>query len=126
MTWVIVNKKEVEAMFEERRREDRRRVDADIAACNARHDEHDKHREASEKTMISFNNTITELTKTLNTTNDTLTKYLPNFVDAEEKRAAKHQLKEGALLVSAVLGAVIAIGTVLLFVSAYFNGYFVK
>lgn len=126
MTWVIVNKKEVEAMFEERRREDRRRVDADIAACNARHDEHDKHREASEKTMISFNNTITELTKTLNTTNDTLTKYLPNFVDAEEKRAAKHQLKEGALLVSAVLGAVITIGTVLLFVSAYFNGYFVK
>lgn len=126
MTWVIVNKKEVEAMFEERRREDRRRVDADIAACNARHEEHDKHREASEKTMISFNNTITELTKTLNTTNDTLTKYLPNFVDAEEKRAAKHQLKEGALLVSAVLGAVIAIGTVLLFVSAYFNGYFVK
>lgn len=126
MTWVIVNKKEVEAMFEERRREDRRRADADIAACNARHDEHDKHREASEKTMISFNNTITELTKTLNTTNDTLTKYLPNFVDAEEKRAAKHQLKEGALLVSAVLGAVITIGTVLLFVSAYFNGYFVK
>lgn len=126
MTWVIVNKKEVEAMFEERRREDRRRVDADIAACNARHEEHDKHREASEKTMISFNNTITELTKTLNTTNDTLTKYLPNFVDAEEKRAAKHQLKEGALLVSAVLGAVITIGTVLLFVSAYFNGYFVK
>lgn len=126
MTWVIVNKKEVEAMFEERRREDRRRADADIAACNERHDEHDKHREASEKTMISFNNTITELTKTLNTTNDTLTKYLPNFVDAEEKRAAKHQLKEGALLVSAVLGAVIAIGTVLLFVSAYFNGYFVK
>lgn len=126
MTWVIVNKKEVEAMFEERRREDRRRVDADIAACNARHEEHDKHREASEKTMISFNNTITELTKTLNTTNDTLTKYLPNFVDAEEKRAAKHQLKEGALLVSSVLGAVIAIGTVLLFVSAYFNGYFVK
>lgn len=126
MTWVIVNKKEVEAMFEERRREDRRRVDADIAACNARHEEHDKHREASEKTMISFNNTITELTKTLNTTNDTLTKYLPNFVDAEEKRAAKHQLKEGALLVSTVLGAVITIGTVLLFVSAYFNGYFVK
>lgn len=126
MAWVIVNKKEVEAMFEERRREDRRRVDADIAACNARHEEHDKHREASEKTMISFNNTITELTKTLNTTNDTLTKYLPNFVDAEEKRAAKHQLKEGALLVSAVLGAVITIGTVLLFVSAYFNGYFVK
>lgn len=38
MTWVIVNKKEVEAMFEERRREDRRRADADIAACNARHD----------------------------------------------------------------------------------------
>lgn len=126
MTWVIVNKKEVEAMFEERRAHDRRKTDAEFAKCNARHDEHEKHKEESDKTMLSFNNTITELTKTLNTTNDTLTKYLPNFVDAEEKRAAKHQLKEGALLVSAVLGAVITIGTVLLFVSAYFNGYFVK
>jgi len=126
VAWGLLNKKEAEAMFEERRREDRRKTDEEFAKCNARHDEHDKHKEASEKAMISFNNTIAELTNVLNTTNETLAKYLPTFVDAEEKRAAKHQLKEGALLVSAVLGAVITIGTVLLFVSAYFNGYFVK
>lgn len=52
--------------------------------------------------------------------------YLPNLKDAEEKRAAKHQLKEGAVLVSAVLGAILTTGAVILAITAYSNGYFVK
>ena len=35
--------------------------------------------------------------------------YLPNLKDAEEKRATKHQLKEGALWVSAIIGALLAL-----------------
>jgi len=50
--------------------------------------------------------------------------YLPNLKDAEEKRATKHQLKEGALFVSTVLGAIITIVTVILAITAYSNGYF--
>jgi len=126
MAWGLINKKEVEAMFEERRREDRRKTDAEFAVCNARHEAHDKHREDSDKAMNSFSNTIGELTKVLNTTNETLSRYLPSLVDADEKRATKHQLKEGALLISAILGALITVGTVLLFITAYFNGFFVK
>lgn len=123
MAWGLVNRKEVEAMFEERRREDRRMVNVEIAKCNARHDEHAQLREEDRKVQTEA---ITKLTEAINITNSTLSKYLPNLIDAEEKRATKHQLKEGALLISAILGAIITIGTVLLFVSAYFNGYFIK
>lgn len=52
--------------------------------------------------------------------------YLPNLKDAEEKRATKHQLKEGALWISAILGSILTVGTVILAIIAYFNGYFVK
>lgn len=52
--------------------------------------------------------------------------YLPNLKDAEEKRATKHQLKEGALWISAMLGAILTAGGVIMAVVAYFNGYFVK
>lgn len=123
MAWGLVNRKEVEAMFEERRREDRRMVNVEIAKCNARHDEHAQLREEDRKVQTEA---ITKLTEAINITNSTLSKYLPNLIDAEEKRATKHQLKEGALLISAILGAIITIGTVLLFVSAYLNGYFIK
>ena len=51
-----------------------------------------------------------KLTEALTKTNETLNRYLPNLADAEEKRATKHQLKEGALWVSAILGAVLVIG----------------
>lgn len=52
--------------------------------------------------------------------------YLPNLKDAEEKRATKHQVKEGALWISAVLGALLTVGTVIIAIFAYFNGYFTK
>lgn len=52
--------------------------------------------------------------------------YLPNLKDAEEKRATKHQLKEGALWISAVLGAILTGGAVIMAIFAYLNGYFVK
>lgn len=124
MAWGLVNKKEVEAMFEERRKEDRRKIESDIAACNARHDVHDREREVDRKVHVVHNEAITKLTEALTRTNETLNRYLPNLADAEEKRATKHQLKEGALLVSAILGAVITIGTVILAITAYSNGYF--
>lgn len=76
MAWGLFRKKEIEAMINERRSEDRRKVDADIAACNARHDEHDKHKENQDKTMGAFNDTISELTRALNTTNSTLSKWV--------------------------------------------------
>jgi len=76
MEWGFLGKEEVHAMIEERRTHDRRKIEADIAACNARHDAHDKHREDSDKTMKSFNDTITELTKALHTTNNTLSKWV--------------------------------------------------
>jgi len=76
MAWGLINKKEVEAMFEERRQEDRRKVDADIAACNARHDAHDaldlKHKFEIEAISKGFS----ELNTTLHTTNKTLEKWV--------------------------------------------------
>lgn len=51
---------------------------------------------------------------------------LPNMRDLEEKRATKHQIKELALWVSAVLGALITAGVVILAIAGYFNGFFVK
>lgn len=126
MEWGIINRQEVHAMIEERRIEDRRKIAAEIAACNARHDVHDKEREADRKVHAVHNEAITKLTEALTKTNDTLNRYLPNLADAEEKRATKHQLKEGALLVSAILGAVLTTGTVIIAAIAYFNGYFIK
>jgi len=76
MAWGLVSKEEVHTMIEERRINDRRKMEAAIEACNARHDAHDKHREDSDKTMKSFNDTITELTKALHTTNNTLSKWV--------------------------------------------------
>lgn len=75
---------------------------------------------SQQKTEVSQENTE----KNVQCIKTILETYLPNLKDAEEKRATKHQLKEGALFVSAVLGAIITIGTVVLFVTAYFNGYF--
>ena len=75
---------------------------------------------SQQKTEISQENTEKNVQRIKNI----LETYLPNLKDSEEKRATKHQLKEGALFVSAVLGAIITVGTVILFVSAYFNGYF--
>lgn len=76
MAWGLINKEEVEAMFEDRRQEDRRKVDAAIAACNARHDEHKKYREEAEKNMITITDALAKLTNTLNTTNLTLGKWV--------------------------------------------------
>lgn len=45
--------------------------------------------------------------------------YLPNLKDAEEKRATKHQLKEGALLVSAIIGALLAVAGLVALVWLY-------
>ncbi len=52
--------------------------------------------------------------------------YLPNLKDAEEKRATKHQLKEGALLISAIFGALLTVSAVILAIMGYFNGFFVR
>lgn len=123
MEWGFLNKKEVHDMIEERRSHDRRKVEAEIAACNARHDDHDRKREEDREIQTQA---ITKLTIAINITNDTLTKYLPNLIDSEEKRATKHQLKEGALWISAMLGAILTVGTVIMMIIAYFNGYFVK
>ena len=76
MGWGFMNKEEVHAMIEDRRIHDRRKVEAEIAACNARHDAHDKHQEDNARTMAAFNTTVTELTKALNTTNSTLSKWV--------------------------------------------------
>ena len=76
MGWGFLNKEEVHAMIEERRTHDRRKIESEFAACNARHDVHDKHRLDSEKSMKSFSETVTELTKALNTTNATLSKWV--------------------------------------------------
>lgn len=76
MTWGIVSKKEVHEMIEERRHADRRKIEQDIASCNARHDEHEKYREESEKSMIKFNQSLAKLTETLTTTNTTLSKWV--------------------------------------------------
>lgn len=45
--------------------------------------------------------------------------YLPNLKDAEEKRATKHQLKEGALWVSAIIGALLAVAGLVALVWLY-------
>jgi len=76
MAWGFLSKEEVHTMIEERRKHDRRRIDSEMAACNARHDAHDKHRQDSEKAMKSFSDTVTELTKALQTTNSTLSKWV--------------------------------------------------
>jgi len=76
MAWGFLSKEEVHTMIEERRNHDRRKIDAEMAACNARHDAHDKHRQDSEKAMKSFSDTVTELTKALQTTNSTLSKWV--------------------------------------------------
>lgn len=76
MAWGFLSKEEVHTMIEERRNHDRRKIDAEMAACNARHDAHDKHRKDSEKAMKSFSDTVTELTKALQTTNSTLSKWV--------------------------------------------------
>ena len=55
MAWGLINKNEVEAMIEDRRKEDRRKIDAEIAACNARHDLHDKEREVDRKVHVVHN-----------------------------------------------------------------------
>lgn len=55
----------------------------------------------------------------------TLDQYLPILKDSEEKRATKHQLKESALWVSAVIGAIVAsfalMGMVWLYVNNFLN-----
>lgn len=76
MAWGFLTEEEVRTMIEERRSHDRRKIDAEIAECNARHDAHDKHRLDSEKSMKSFSDTVTELTKALNVTNATLSKWV--------------------------------------------------
>jgi len=76
MAWGLVSKEEVHTMIEERRINDRRKMEAAIEACNARHDAHDKHRQDSDRAMKSFNDTVTELTKALQTTNSTLSKWV--------------------------------------------------
>ena len=76
MAWGYLRKEEVHTMIEERRNHDRRKIDAEMAACNARHDAHDKHKQDSEKAMKSFSDTVTELTKALQTTNSTLSKWV--------------------------------------------------
>jgi len=76
MAWGFLSKEEVHTMIEERRNHDRRKIDAEMAACNARHDAHDKHKQDSEKAMKSFSDTVTELTKALQTTNSTLSKWV--------------------------------------------------
>lgn len=76
MKWGFLSKEEVHAMIEERRNHDRRKIDAEMAACNTRHDAHDKHKQDSEKAMKSFSDTVTELTKALQTTNSTLSKWV--------------------------------------------------
>lgn len=49
--------------------------------------------------------------------------YLPNLKDAEEKRATRHQLKEGALWLSAIVGAVVAVAALMAAVWAYLSGF---
>ena len=49
--------------------------------------------------------------------------YLPNMKDAEEKRATRHQLKEGALWLSAITGAVFAVVALMAAIWAYLSGY---
>lgn len=49
--------------------------------------------------------------------------YLPNLKDAEEKRATKHQLKEGALWVSAIVGALITLSGLIAVIWEFFSGY---
>jgi len=126
MAWGIVNRKEVEALFEERRLEDRRKVDVAIAACNARHDLHDREREADRKAHTEHNSELRDLTEALNKTNATLARYLPNLIDAEEKAATKKQLKEGAAWWSEILKAVITSCVIIAAIAAYSNGLFVK
>lgn len=49
--------------------------------------------------------------------------YLPHLKDAEEKRATKHQLKEGAVLVTSLLGAGVMIMTFIGVIWAYSQNY---
>jgi hypothetical protein len=76
MSFGFMNKEEVSAMIEERRVADRRRYDDDLACCKKRHDEHELHRAELDKTMISFNNALSQLTTTLAATNATLSKWI--------------------------------------------------
>ena len=104
------------------------KVDADLHVHKLEYQEHRRITDAwsvamtssQQKSEVSQENTE----KNVQCIKDILETYLPNLKDAEEKRATKHQLKEGALFVSAVLGSVITIGTAILFIAAYFNGYF--
>lgn len=77
---------------------------------------------SQQKTEISQENTE----RNVQCIKNILETYLPNLKDAEEKRATKHQVKEGALWISAVLGALLTAGTVIIAMFAYFNGYFTK
>lgn len=86
MGWGFVSKQEVHDMIEERRRVDRRKIEQDIAACNARHDEHKKYREEAEKNMITVTDALAKLTNTLNTTNSTLGKWVELQPTVERSR----------------------------------------
>lgn len=77
---------------------------------------------SQQKTEISQENTE----RNVKCIKNILETYLPNLKDAEEKRATKHQVKEGALWVSAVFGAMLTAGAVIMAIVAYFNGYFIK
>ena len=124
MVWGLIDKKEVEAMFEDRRKEDRRKIEQDIAACNARHDVHDREREVDRKVHVIHNEAINKLTDALTKTNDTLARYLPNLVDAEEKAATKKQLAKGAAWWSEILRLLITTCAVIIAIAAYSNGIF--
>lgn len=74
---------------------------------------------SQQKTEISQENTErnVQCIKTI------LETYLPNLKDAEEKRATKHQLKEGALWISAIITAMIATAGFVATIWAYVNGH---
>lgn len=74
---------------------------------------------SQQKTEVSLENTE----RNVGCIKNILETYLPNLKDAEEKRAAKHQIKETALWVSAVLGALMAIFGAMTAVWLYLSGY---
>lgn len=73
---------------------------------------------SQQKTEISLENTD----RNVQCIKGILETYLPNLKDAEEKRATRHQLKEGALWISAVAGALIVVIGLMASTWAYMSG----